>query len=272
MEQHRVAHAGRPMNKSTRTADPLALTLIVLGALLCLGASFTREQIEEVKDIVGTWKGAYAEDGGERVILIISENGAYGGRAGKAPLKGTLRIFSGNLEYQETGSQRITFSLYERGKQRLLRGFDEAGEFKLSLKLVKRRAKPGTLALEDTRFITIAATAAPTSDPKASSAQSTASSPLVSCRTFISERDVDKAFYRAIKDIKVSKKWYGSTSEMDRHLVKKARKMEADAVINVRTWHAPAGFAWSAPHAGGLAVKWTEAGHEALPSLKGRCY
>ncbi len=44
------------MNKSTRTADPLALTLIVLGALLCLGASFTREQIEEVKDIVGTWK------------------------------------------------------------------------------------------------------------------------------------------------------------------------------------------------------------------------
>lgn len=93
-----------------------------------------------------------------------------------------------------------------------------------------------------------------------------------SCRTFISENDVDKAFYTAIKDIKVSKKWYGSTTEMFGDLAERARKVGADAVINARTWHSPAGFAWAAPHAGGMAVKWTEAGRKALPTLPGRCY
>ena len=93
-----------------------------------------------------------------------------------------------------------------------------------------------------------------------------------SCRTFISEKDVDKAFYTTIKDIKVSKKWYGSTSEMYGDLAEKARKTGADAVINVHTWHAPSGFAWAAPHAGGMAVKWTPAGRTALPTLEGRCY
>jgi hypothetical protein len=93
-----------------------------------------------------------------------------------------------------------------------------------------------------------------------------------SCRTFISEKDADKAFYTTIKDIKVSKKWYGSTSEMYGELAEKARKTGADAVINVHTWQAPSGFAWAAPHAGGMAVKWTEAGRKALPSLEGRCY
>ena len=93
-----------------------------------------------------------------------------------------------------------------------------------------------------------------------------------SCQTFISEKDIDKAFYTTIKDIKVSKKWYGSTTEMYGDLAEKARKTGADAVINARTWHAPSGFAWAAPHAGGTAVKWTEAGRRALPGLEGRCY
>ncbi len=81
-----------------------------------------------------------------------------------------------------------------------------------------------------------------------------------SCRTFITEKSVDKALYTTIKDIKVSKKWYGSTEEMYGDLAAKAREVGADAVINARTWHSPSGFAWAAPHAGGIAVKWTEAG------------
>jgi CHAT domain-containing protein len=153
------------MRATTQRHRCLTLTLVLVGAVLCLGASFARQPIEDIKDIVGTWKGAYTDGSKDRVILIITEDGSYGGRAGKAPLKGTLRILSGNLEYQETGSQRIRFSLYERGEERLLRGFDEAGEFKLPLKLVKRRAKPGTLPLEDTRFITIGLRGEPLTQP-----------------------------------------------------------------------------------------------------------
>jgi hypothetical protein len=137
-----------------------------------------------------------------------------------------------------------------------------------------------TLRLSDGRTMSypagdvdrMAPISASTSSSEASSAQSAPSSSPISCQTFISEQDVDKALYKAMKDIKVSKKWYGSTSEMYGYLAEKAHKVGADAVINVHTWHAPAGFAWAAPHAGGLAVKWTEAGRKALPSLKGRCY
>jgi hypothetical protein len=93
-----------------------------------------------------------------------------------------------------------------------------------------------------------------------------------SCRTFISEKDIDKAFYTTVRDITVSKKWYGSTSEMYGALAEKAGKSGADAVISVHTWHAPSGFAWAAPHAGGMAVKWTQTGRAALPGLEGRCY
>lgn len=103
-------------------------------------------------------------------------------------------------------------------------------------------------------------------------AQPTPAPTPFSCRTFVSEKDVDKAFYTTVKDIKVSKKGYGSTSEMYGELAEKVRKVGADAVINVHTWHAPSGFAWAAPHAGGMAIKWTPAGRAALPSLEGRCY
>lgn len=115
----------------------------------------------------------------------------------------------------------------------------------------------------------ISASAAPAPAAKVQSAP--AALPFT-CQTFITEKDVDKRFYVSIKDIKVSKKVYGSTSEMYGALAEKARKIRADAVINVRTWHSPSGFAWAAPHAGGMAVKLTEAGRKALPNLEGRCY
>lgn len=92
------------------------------------------------------------------------------------------------------------------------------------------------------------------------------------CGIFISESGLDKKYYTTIKEIKVSKKWYGSTSEMYDDLAAKARKVGADGVINVRTWHAPSGFSWAAPHAGGMAIDWTPAGRDALPGLEGRCY
>jgi hypothetical protein len=137
-----------------------------------------------------------------------------------------------------------------------------------------------TLRLPDGRVMTYPAgdvermerLATPEPTPVASAPQPTPAPSPFTCRTFISEKDVDKSFYTTIKDIKVSKKWYGSTSVMYGHLAEKARKTGADAVINVHTWHAPSGFAWAAPHAGGMAIKWTEAGRKALPSLEGLCY
>ncbi len=116
----------------------------------------------------------------------------------------------------------------------------------------------------------------PSSETQAApSSQATQTLPPVdpaSCRVFITEKGIGKAFYTTVKDIKVSKKWYGSTAEMFSKLADRARKVGADAVINVRTWHSPSGFAWAAPHAGGMAVKLTEAGRKALPGLEGRCY
>ncbi|MFQ5669294.1 MAG: hypothetical protein ACE5HD_02100 [Acidobacteriota bacterium] len=116
----------------------------------------------------------------------------------------------------------------------------------------------------------------PISEPQPSpSSQATEKLPpfdAASCQVFVTEKDINKAFYTTVKNIKVSKKWHGSTAEMFGDLAKRARKVGADAVTNVRTWHSPSGFAWAAPHAGGMAVKLTEAGRKALPGLEGRCY
>jgi hypothetical protein len=92
------------------------------------------------------------------------------------------------------------------------------------------------------------------------------------CRTLISEADFDKTYFVTLEEISVSKKFYGSVEEMYVPLAEKARKAGADAVINVHLWHAASGFAWAAPHAGGMAVKWTEAGRKALHGFPGRCY
>lgn len=113
-------------------------------------------------------------------------------------------------------------------------------------------------------------------DPATAVGATTAAAPSpgegVTCRTLISEGDVDKVYYVPVKEISVSKKFYGSEEEMYGPLAEKARKIGADAVLSVHTWHAVSGFAWAAPHAGGMAVRWTEAGRKALHSFPGRCY
>jgi hypothetical protein len=138
-----------------------------------------------------------------------------------------------------------------------------------------------SLRLSDGRVMSYAATDVERMERLSSSETSAPSVPAPqianpidpsSCSIFISEKDIDKSLYSPIKDIKISKKLYGSTADMYGVLAEQARKVKADAVINVRTWHSPSGFSWASPHAGGLAVKWTAAGRRALPSLEGRCY
>jgi len=70
----------------------------------------------------------------------------------------------------------------------------------------------------------------------------------------------------------VSKKFYGGTDEGYADLADKAGKLDADAVVEVHQWRAPSGFAWAAPHAGGLAVKWTPEGRRLAEGLDGLCY
>ena len=142
-------------------------------------------------------------------------------------------------------------------------------------------AVPGTENVSAPPTFVAAPVPAAATDPTeavapATGAAATATAPSpgdgVACRTLISEGDVDKAYFVTIKEISVSKKFYGSVEEMYGPLAEKARKIGADGVLSVHTWHAVSGFAWAAPHAGGMAVRWTEAGRKALHAFPGRCY
>jgi len=61
--------------------------------------------------------------------------------------------------------------------------------------------------------------------------------------------------YKLLADIEVGKVWYGSSQLVLNSLATTARKIGADAVIDVKTWHQASGWSWSAPHGSGKAVK-----------------
>lgn len=110
-----------------------------------------------------------------------------------------------------------------------------------------------------------------TAPPAPATQLASAAAPFV-CRTFISEKDVDKFFYIFVQTIKAKKQWYGSSGVLYEKIAEKAREIGPDAVINFHTWHSPSGWAWATPYAEGMGVKWTEAGRKALSTLEGRCY
>jgi hypothetical protein len=74
-----------------------------------------------------------------------------------------------------------------------------------------------------------------------------------------------------IEKVEVSKKFYNGADESYAELADKAGKLGADAVVQAHQWRAPSGFAWAAPHAGGLAVKWTPEGRQFAEGLDGLC-
>jgi hypothetical protein len=96
--------------------------------------------------------------------------------------------------------------------------------------------------------------------------------PLQPCTIFFSEATLDKSLYTDMKELTISKKWYGGSDEMYIELADRLKKLKADGAYGVHTWQAPSGFSWSAPHIGGHAFTWTDAGRRALSSLKGRCF
>jgi uncharacterized protein YbjQ (UPF0145 family) len=57
-----------------------------------------------------------------------------------------------------------------------------------------------------------------------------------------------------IATIDVGKKWYGSSHDAVSAMADRARELGANAVIQSKTWLAPSGFSWAAPHGSGQAV------------------
>ncbi|MDX2300228.1 MAG: hypothetical protein NW204_10930 [Xanthomonadaceae bacterium] len=77
------------------------------------------------------------------------------------------------------------------------------------------------------------------------------------------------AKYEVLGDLEVGKVWYGSSGKVLVSLADGARKLGADAVVEVKTWHQPSGWSWAAPHGSGKAIKITEPTSVDLASLEG---
>jgi hypothetical protein len=72
-----------------------------------------------------------------------------------------------------------------------------------------------------------------------------------------------------LAQLEVGTVWYGSSDNVFEALADGARKLGADAVVEVETWHQPAGWSWAAPHGSGKAVKIIEPTSVDYPSLEG---
>ncbi len=121
----------------------LAVALLLVGALLTLGAKWTEQPIQDFNSVAGAWKGTYIKDGKKYpASLNIKADGSYEGEDWQGPLKGTLTIKEGRIQYQGGEQHHFTLTLQQRKKKRLLKGSDESGELRVSLKPTKtKRAK-----------------------------------------------------------------------------------------------------------------------------------
>jgi hypothetical protein len=61
--------------------------------------------------------------------------------------------------------------------------------------------------------------------------------------------------YVVIATIDVGKVWYTGADGIMVEMARRARSLGADAVIHIKRWRQPSGFAWAAPHGQGQAVK-----------------
>jgi hypothetical protein len=60
--------------------------------------------------------------------------------------------------------------------------------------------------------------------------------------------------FELISTIDVGKVWYGSSKSVYKSMAERARQIGANAVVQVKTWHQPSGYSWSAPHGTGQAI------------------
>ncbi len=75
-------------------------------------------------------------------------------------------------------------------------------------------------------------------------------------KVFVTEQSLPpNVEFELISTIEVGKRWYGGSSNAITSMADRARELGANAVIQAKTWFAPSGFAWAAPHASGQAVR-----------------
>ncbi len=84
-----------------------------------------------------------------------------------------------------------------------------------------------------------------------------------------SEALPDTARYEVLGELEVGRVWYGGQDKALVQLAEGARQLGADAVVEVKTWHQPAGWSWSAPHGSGKAVKILDPASVDLSALPG---
>ena len=80
------------------------------------------------------------------------------------------------------------------------------------------------------------------------------------------------AKYEVLSQIEVGMARYGSVKTVYQLMARKARALGADAVVEVKTWHQPSGWSWSAPHGSGKAIKVLDNSTVDLSTLKGEWY
>ena len=80
--------------------------------------------------------------------------------------------------------------------------------------------------------------------------------PPHSDKVFFTEQSLPSTVkFELISTIDVGKVWYGSSKSVYKSMAERARQLGANAVVQVRTWHQPSGYSWSAPHGSGQAIR-----------------
>ena len=72
---------------------------------------------------------------------------------------------------------------------------------------------------------------------------------------FVTKASLSPETFEPVADLELSKGWYGSTDNTQQALADRARELGADAVINMKSWHAPSAWSWASPYSSGQAVK-----------------
>ena len=95
--------------------------------------------------------------------------------------------------------------------------------------------------------------------------------PAQAGKVFLTGESLPKEFgYEPLAQIEVGKVWYGSDEKVYATLAEEARKIGADAVIEIGTWHQPAGWSWAAPQGTGKAIKFNNPSTVDLSKIKGQ--
>ena len=75
-----------------------------------------------------------------------------------------------------------------------------------------------------------------------------------------------------VSTIDVGKAWYGSINGVFAAMADRARELGANAVIETKTWHQPAGWSWYSPEGSGLAVRIADTKSLEASGVKGAWY